>query len=76
MLFVETDGEDQKKLKKVVKQHPKLERAGTEVTHTRLLMFFFGIGRSSGIWALVFQGRPKHNNNNNAAATYSHLVRE
>ena len=33
VLFVETDREDQRKLKAVIKQYPSLERAGTEVTH-------------------------------------------
>jgi hypothetical protein len=52
VLFVETDRADQKTLKKVLEQHPKLERAGTEVTHTRVLMLLL---RN---WALIFQGRP------------------
>ena len=58
VLFVETDRADQKKLKKVLKQHPKLERAGTEVTHTRALMLLLRNWEKFRNWALIFQGRP------------------
>ena len=58
VLFVETDRGDQKKLKKVLKQHPELERAGTEVTHTRVLMLFLRNWEKFRNWALIFQGRP------------------
>jgi hypothetical protein len=37
------------KLKKVIKQHPKLERAGTEVTHTGLLMWLLRNWESLGV---------------------------
>ena len=59
VLFVETDREDQKKLKAVIKQYPGLERAGTEVTHTRALMMLLKYWERFRNWALVFQGRPK-----------------
>ena len=59
VLFVETDRADQKKLKKVIKNHPNLERAGTEVTHTRALMLLLKYWERFRNWALVFQGRPK-----------------
>lgn len=59
VLFVETDREDQKKLKAVIKQYPGLERAGTEVTHTRALMMMLKYWERFRNWALVFQGRPK-----------------
>ncbi len=38
VLFVETTPQDEKCLKSVMKKHPSLERAGTEVTHTGPLM--------------------------------------
>lgn len=59
VLFVETDREDQKKLKAVIKKYPGLERAGTEVTHTRALMLLLKYWERFRSWALVFQGRPK-----------------
>ena len=59
VLFVETDREDQKKLKAVIKQYPSLERAGTEVTHTRALMLLLKYWERFRNWALVFQGRPR-----------------
>jgi hypothetical protein len=59
VLFVETDREDQKKLKAVIKQYPGLEHAGTEVTHTRALMMMLKYWERFRNWALVFQGRPK-----------------
>ena len=59
VMFVETDREDQKKLKAVIKQYPGLERAGTEVTHTRVLMMLLKYWERFRNWALVFQGRPK-----------------
>jgi hypothetical protein len=59
VLFVETDREDQKKLKAVIKKYPSLERAGTEVTHTRALMLLLKYWERFRNWALVFQGRPK-----------------
>ena len=59
VLFVETDREDQKKLKAVIKKYPGLERAGTEVTHTRALMLLLKYWERFRNWALVFQGRPK-----------------
>jgi len=59
VLFVETDREDQKKLKAVIKQYPSLERAGTEVTHTRALMMLLKYWERFRNWALVFQGRPR-----------------
>ena len=59
VLFVETDREDQRKLKAVIKQYPGLERAGTEVTHTRALMLVLKYWERFRNWALVFQGRPK-----------------
>ena len=59
VLFVETDREDQRKLKAVIKQYPSLERAGTEVTHTRALMVLLKYWERFRSWALVFQGRPR-----------------
>ncbi len=59
VLFVETDREDQRKLKAVIKQYPSLERAGTEVTHTRALMVLLKYWERFRNWALVFQGRPR-----------------
>jgi hypothetical protein len=59
VLFVETDREDQRKLKAVIKQYPSLERAGTEVTHTRALMVLLKCWERFRSWALVFQGRPR-----------------
>ncbi len=59
VLFVETDREDQKKLKAVIKQYPSLERAGTEVTHTRALMLLLKYWERFRNWALIFQGRPR-----------------
>jgi hypothetical protein len=59
VLFVETDKVDKKKLKKVVKKYPKLKRAGTEVTHTGLLMFVLRNWEKFRSRALVFKGRPK-----------------
>ena len=59
VLFVETDRDDQKKLKAVIKQYPSLERAGTEVTHTRALMLLLKYWERFRNWALVFQGRPR-----------------
>jgi len=38
VLFVETSPADEKCLKKVIKEHPEVERAGTEITHTGALM--------------------------------------
>ena len=59
VLFVETNREDKKKLKAVIKQYPGLERAGTEVTHTGALMWLLKYWERFRSWALVFQGRPK-----------------
>ena len=59
VLFVETDREDQRKLKAVIKQYPSLERAGTEVTHARALMVLLKYWERFRSWALVFQGRPR-----------------
>jgi hypothetical protein len=58
VLFVETGRGDKKKLKKVLKRYPKLERAGTEVTHTWALMTLLKNWEKFRSWALVFQGRP------------------
>ncbi len=59
VLFVETDREDQLKLKTIIKQYPGLERAGTEVTHTGVLMMMLKYWERFRSWALVFQGRPR-----------------
>lgn len=58
VLFVETDQVDEQSLKKVVKNHPELERAGIEVTHTWLLMVVLRNWEKFRNWALIFQGRP------------------
>jgi len=58
VLFVETDQADEQSLKKVVKNHPELERAGIEVTHTWLLMVVLRNWEKFRNWALIFQGRP------------------
>lgn len=59
VLFVETDKADKKKLKKVVKRYPELKRAGTEITHTGLVMFLLRSWESFRSRTLVFKGRPK-----------------
>ena len=58
VLFVETGVEDKKKLKSVLKRYPKLERAGTEVTHTGLFMLVLRTWEKLRSRALIFQGRP------------------
>jgi len=58
VLFVETDPADEKSLKKIVKSHPELERAGIEVTHTGALMALLRNWEKFRNWALIFQGRP------------------
>jgi hypothetical protein len=58
VLFVETEPADEKSLKKVVKSHPELERAGIEVTHTWVLMALLRNWEKFRNWALIFQGRP------------------
>ena len=55
---VETDPADEKSLKKIVKSHPELERAGIEVTHTGALMALLRNWEKFRNWALIFQGRP------------------
>ena len=58
VLFVETDQADEQSLKTVVNNHPELERAGIEVTHTWLLMVVLRNWEKFRNWALIFQGRP------------------
>ena len=58
VLFVETDQADEQSLKTVVNNHPELERAGIEVTHTWLLIVVLRNWEKFRNWALIFQGRP------------------
>lgn len=51
VLFVETTKADQKCLKKVMKKHPTLERAGTEVTHTGPLIMLLRNWEKFRKWA-------------------------
>ncbi len=58
VMFVETRIPDKKKLKKVFKHYPNIKRAGTERTHTGLLMLILRSWEKLRSRALVFQGRP------------------
>lgn len=58
VLFVETRVQDKKKLKKVLKRHPNVKRAGSERTHTGLLMLILRIWEKFRGRSLVVQSRP------------------
>lgn len=58
VLFVETGAKDKKKLKKVIKRYPTVKRAGTEITHTGLLMMILRNWEALRSRTLIFQGRP------------------
>lgn len=58
VLFVETGGKQKKTLKKVLKRYPAVKRAGTEITHTGLLMLILRSWEALRSRTLIFQGRP------------------
>ena len=58
VLFVETRVQDKKKLKMVFKSHPNVKRAGSERTHTGLLMLILRNWEKFRGRSLVIQSRP------------------
>ena len=58
VLFVETRVQDKKKLKKVLKRYPNVKRAGSERTHTGLLMLILRNWEKFRGRSLVVQSRP------------------
>ena len=58
VLFVETRVQDKKKLKKVLKRYPNVKRAGSEHTHTGLLMLILRNWEKFRGRSLVVQSRP------------------
>ncbi len=58
VLFVETRAQDKKKLKKVFKGYPNVKRAGSESTHTGLLMFILRNWEKFRGRSPVIQSRP------------------
>ncbi len=58
VLFVETRAQDKKKLKKVFKGYPNVKRAGSERTHTGLLMFILRNWEKFRGRSPVIQSRP------------------